>query len=263
MGKLLWCEWAKLKRRPLFQIAALTSVVLPILFLPYLKSQGTDADATDAMMDVLRTESGFLLLIPLLVILASNLLFEEHDNDTLKNLVCVPISKGRLVVAKLGLLLLFSLAYLMVGYLFGVLALTLAGWKVDGWLFQLWLTAGTGVLLWAAALPCVLLAVWLNKSSIITVVLAFFYTMANYILGISSNMMMMPMGLNAGTLLPVPLLKRWLFQYHVMRPGSEGAQLYAQLSPYFVTPAQAFAVLGAEAAVCLLLIVWVYRRQEN
>ena len=31
-----------------------------------------------------------LLLMPLLVILASNLLFEELDNDTLKNLVTIP-----------------------------------------------------------------------------------------------------------------------------------------------------------------------------
>lgn len=62
-------------------------------------------------MSSVREESGFLLLIPILVIIAANLFFEEHDNDTLKNLICVPVSKSHLVIAKVTVLFLFSVAY--------------------------------------------------------------------------------------------------------------------------------------------------------
>lgn len=46
----------------------------------------TNVDAVNGMMSSLFQLSAYLLLMPL-VILASNLLFEELNNDTLKNLV--------------------------------------------------------------------------------------------------------------------------------------------------------------------------------
>ena len=52
------------------------------------------------MMSTLFQMSAYLLLMPALVVLASNLLFEEQDNDTLKNLMTVPVSKPTLALAK-------------------------------------------------------------------------------------------------------------------------------------------------------------------
>ena len=101
MLDLIICEFQKLKRRRLFQVAFLTTFIVPVLYSLILSSPDLDN-----MMSVIREDNGFLILIPLLVVLAANLFFEEHDYDTLKNLMCVPVKKSRLVIAKLLTLLL-------------------------------------------------------------------------------------------------------------------------------------------------------------
>ena len=84
---LLRCEFAKLRRKPLFFAAAAVSALLPLgcaLFLPDFQEFTSGAEAVDGMMSTLFQMSAYLLLMPALVVLASNLLFEEQDNDTLK-----------------------------------------------------------------------------------------------------------------------------------------------------------------------------------
>ncbi len=67
------------------------------------------------MMSTLFQMSAYLLLMPALVVLASNLLFEEQDNDTLKNLMTATVSKSALAMAKMALLFLFSIAFMAAG----------------------------------------------------------------------------------------------------------------------------------------------------
>lgn len=258
LRKLIRCEFQKLKRKKLFHIAFFTTFIIPFFFSFLL----TGRDLDDRM-SVVREENGFLLLIPLAVVLAANLFFEEHDHDTLKNLLCVPVTKARLAAAKLVVLLCFCVAYQLAGYAVSLLLAALAGISLEGWALQLFLVGSTGVLLWAAALPCVLFVVWFNKSYILSVLLAFAYTMLNYILHFSDRVVMVPLGLNAATFLPVPLLFRWLYQYHSME-GVKGETLlfYERFHPYFVSTPAVFAILLLEAAVCTALIAGVYHRQD-
>ena len=100
----------------LFKIALFTAVLFPV-FNIMLLAEGSLAD----VMSSVREESGFLLLIPILVIIAANLFFEEHDSDTLKNLICVPVLKNHLVIAKVTVLFLFSVTYEMLGFCIGIL----------------------------------------------------------------------------------------------------------------------------------------------
>ena len=88
MLRLIQCEFLKLKRKRLFQAAFLTTFIMPVLYSLLLSDS-----SFDDLMSVIREENGFLLLIPLTVVLAANLFFEEHDYDTLKNLMCVPVTK--------------------------------------------------------------------------------------------------------------------------------------------------------------------------
>ncbi len=81
--------------------------------------------------------------MPALVVLASNLRFEEQDNDTLKNLMTVPVSKRTLALAKMALLFLFSIAFMAVGGLVILLIVLAAGWEPVG--------ASGGSFLWASA----------------------------------------------------------------------------------------------------------------
>lgn len=164
MLDLLRCEFAKLRRKPLFFAAAAVSALLPLgcaLFLPDFQEFTSGAEAVDGMMSTLFQMSAYLLLMPALVVLASNLLFEEQDNDTLKNLMTVPVSKPALAMAKMALLFLFAVAFMAVGGLVILLIVLAAGWEPVGFLRLFFVGIGQGIMMWAGALPCILLVVLL------------------------------------------------------------------------------------------------------
>lgn len=265
--RLLRCEFAKLKRKPLFFAAAAVSALIPLgcaLFLPEMREFASGAEAVDRLMSTLFQMSAYLLLMPALVVLASNLLFEEQDNDTLKNLMTVPVSKPALALTKMGLLFLFAIAFMAVGGLVNLGIVLASGWEPVGFWKLFWVGIGQGIMMWAGALPCVLLVVLLNRSYIISVIITFFYTVVNYIFGTNDFFIMQPFGINPGTLLPGPLTFRWFFQYlDSSGSGGQMAELLERISPYFVTTPQAFLVVVLEAAVFLSLIALVYKRQNS
>lgn len=265
MLKLLRCEFSKLRRRPLFFAAAAVSALIPLgcaLFLPDFQEFTSGAEAVDGMMSTLFQMSAYLLLMPALVVLAASLLFEEQDNDTLKNLAAVPVGKPALAMAKMALLLLFSAAFMAAGGLAVLVIVLAAGWEPVGFWRLFLVGVGQGIMMWAGALPCILLVVLLNRSYIVSVIAAFFYTAVNYIFSMNDLFLTQPFGLNLGTLLPGPLTFRWYFQYlDFSHSGAEMLELLERIRPYFVTTAQAFLVAGAEAAVFLALIALVYKRQ--
>lgn len=263
--RLIQCEFAKLRRKPLFFAAAAISGLIPLgcaLFLPDFREFTNGAEAIDGMMSTLFQMSAYLLLMPALVVLASNLLFEEQDNDTLKNLITVPVSKSFLAIAKLFLLLMFSIAFMAVGGLVNLGIVIAAGWEPVGFGKLFFVGIGQGIMMWAGALPCILLVVLLNRSYIISVIITFFYTSVNYIFSMNDFFITQPFGLNPGTLLPGPLTFRWYFQYlDFTNSGAQMAALLERISPYFVNTAQAFLVTGAEAVIFVSLIALVYKRQ--
>ena len=135
MLKLLRCEFAKLKRKPLFFAASAISALIPLgcaLFLPEMQEFSSGAEAVDRLMSTLFQLSAYLLLMPAVVVLASNLLFEEQDNDTLKNLMTVPVSKPALALAKMTLLFLFSIAFMAVGGLVNLAIVLASGLEKAG-----------------------------------------------------------------------------------------------------------------------------------
>lgn len=263
MLKLIKCEFLKLKRKPLVFISVFLSALLPLAYAIFLADANTDVDATNNMMAGLFQLSAYLLLMPLLVILASNLLFEELDNDTLKNLVTIPVNRTKLVLSKMLVLLLFAIGFMAVGALVILVALLIQGWNPVGFwkLFQVGI--GESVIMWTGALPCILIVVLLNKNYIVSVVITFFYTIINYIFTNNEAFLTQPFGLNAGTLLPGPLAFRWTFQFYDYGSISEEmAGLLERISPYYLNHIQVFGVIAVESIVFLALIAMVYRRRE-
>lgn len=256
MLKLVTCEFWKLKRKGLFKVALFTSILFPL----FSTLVGANRNLEDIVSGICE-EGGFLLLIPILAIMAANLFFQEHDYDALKNLLCIPVAKSRLVMAKVLLLLLFSLAYVLLGYVFSILLAVLNGVPINDWALQLFLVFCTGILLWAAAFPCIILVVWCNKSYIISVIIAFFYALFGYAMHLSDVVMMKPLGLNINTLLPVPMIFRWQYQFKVPS-GEIMLDFYQRFPPYFVPTPVIFMILLSEAVVCILLVTKVYQKQE-
>lgn len=264
MLDLLRCEAAKLRRKPLFVGALFLSALMPLAFTLLLSDAQTSAAAVEDMMSSLFQFSAYLLLLPVLVILAAHLLFLEQDNDTLKNLLTVPVGREALVGAKLLLLLGFSVLFMAVGALCGLGVLLLQGWEPVGFWRLFWVGIGEGVMMWTGALPCILLVIALRGSNIVSVILTFFYTTVNYLLSTSDRLLMQPFGLNPGSLLPGTLSFRWLYPlYDLSDPSPTLAQLLEKLSPYFLTTGQAFTVVVLESLVFFVLIALVYRRRYD
>ena len=188
MLKLIKCEFLKLKRKPLVFISLLLSVFMPLAYAFFLADVNTDVDAVNGVMSSLFQLSAYLLLMPLLVILASNLLFEELDNE--------------LVLSKMLVLLLFAVGFMAVGGLVNLAVLLFQGWEPVGFWTLFGVGIEEGLIMWVGALPCILLVVLLNKNYIVSVVITFFYTTANYILSMSDAFLTQPFGLNIGTLFP-------------------------------------------------------------
>ena len=205
MLKLLYCEFAKLRRKPLFFISSALSALPPLAYALFLSDAATSAEAVEKMMAAAQQMSAYLLLMPLLVILASHLLFLETDNDTRKNLLTIPVSASALAAAKLLLLLLFSVLFMAVGGLLCLIILLLQGFAPVGFLKLFGVGLLESVLMWTGALPCILLVTALNKSYIISVIITFFYTISNYLIAQTDFFLTQPFGLNPGTLLPGPL----------------------------------------------------------
>src|SRR5699024_10205132 len=150
LPRLLRCEFAKLKRKPLFFAAATVSALIPLgcaLFLPDMREFASGAEAVDRLMSTLFQMSAYLLLMPALVVLASTLLFEAQDNDTFKNLMTVPVSKPALALTKMGLLFLFAIAFMAVGGLVNLGIVLASGWEPVGFWKLFWVAIGQGIMM--------------------------------------------------------------------------------------------------------------------
>ena len=71
----------------------------------------------------------------------------------------VPVSKPALVLAKMTLLFLFSVAFMAVGGLVNLAIVLASGLEPVGFWKLFFVGIGQGIMMWAGALPCVLLVV--------------------------------------------------------------------------------------------------------
>ena len=132
MLKLITCEFVKLRRKPLVFASVFLSILVPLAYALLLSNAHTSAEAVEGMMSSLFQLSAYLLLMPVMVVLASNLLFEEQDSDTLKNLLTVPVRKSMLAVVKMLVLLIFAVLFMAVGGLLSLVVLLFQGWDPVG-----------------------------------------------------------------------------------------------------------------------------------
>ena len=151
--------------------------------------------------------------------------------------------------------------FMAVGGLVNLVILLVQGWAPIGYWKLLGVCLVQGVLMWSGALPCVLLVVALNKSTILSVIITFFYTVANYITLMIPSLSTMPLGLNAGTLLPGALSLRWYSPF-LSRSAASEPPLVQQLLAHAISTPTALGIAAAEAVVFIFLIALVYRRRE-
>jgi bacitracin transport system permease protein len=260
LHNLILCEFKKFKRRPLFLLSTLAAFIFPALTaLMYLNTPGEQD--YDSLFSGVIDPGDYLLLLPVLVVLSTSLFFTEQDSDTLKNLVTIPVSKGKLVLAKINVMAIISISYSLAGFLASAVCAKLLGMSFINMGQKFVLSFLLGVMMLAAALPCVVLVVWFNKNNLISIVITLFYTIVNYVVHLTDTGMKVPVGFNIGTILPVPLIQKWIFQYY--SPGTgESAVFYESLRPFFVSTPVCVGILAVMSAIVTLLMIRIYKRRE-
>ena len=169
------------------------------LILAYMAKAGTGADTTEHYLQTrfdyvytMMLGYGLVFLLPCLIgIIAAILFFIERDCDTSKNLRTIPVTNTQLIMAKISMLFIFSVAFCLISTLSVALFCKLfhVG-MVYGMTYKIFMSLIFGVLIVAASLPIVFLIIYFNKSFLLSILLAFFYSIFNWgILGTISPLL--------------------------------------------------------------------------
>ncbi len=204
MLKLVEYEFRKLRRRPLLILATLASILLPI---PVSILTARTGQGYDFLYKTVINIGHFVLLIPVLCIIASLLFFEERDNQTLRLLAIIPVSFSGLAWAKMIVLLIVSVSYSVFAYIATVIGAALGGMPVENPLGKLFLCFVMGIMTWVAIFPCVTVLVTLSKNYIFSVLFSFLYAIIGFIL---TNATIPNPSPNLFMILPVNVVSRWL-----------------------------------------------------
>lgn len=207
MPEMIQIEFYKTRRRPFLLIASLSALILPapISLLAAKTGQGYDF-----LYKSVINLGQLMLLIPVLCIVAAMLFFEERDHNTLRSLKMVPVSMKLLVSSKLIVLLTISVLYSVFAFVTTVIFSTIGHMIVEQFFYKLILCMITGVMVWAASLPCIALIVILNKNYIFSVLFSFLYAVMGFIITNATIRTPVP---NIFMLLPVNVINRWLLPF--------------------------------------------------
>ncbi len=253
MLDLIICEFAKIKRQKFILFCMLSACIFPI---PLTALVAKDSLHFEQLFKLVVTFGDFLLLPCVLSVVASILFFMERDSDMLKNLMTVPVPKTKLVVAKLSVLLIVAVLYSIAGLGATILGGLVVG-SVEGVAFKLVLSALLGIMLFVSILPVVICIVFFNKSYIFSILIAFIYSILNF--GISLNMLNFAPNNVLITMLPAPVIMRWWTSY-----WSELSEQYlAMRKPYMLSTPVCAGILFLVAVTSVLLISFVFKKQED
>ena len=252
IAMLVACEFARLKRKKL----VLAVLALALLFpLPLTAVMSRDQQVFLQLFSANVYFSELLFHPAVLGVVAVMLFFQEEDNGTMKNLLTVPVSRSRLLAAKLVCIFILSMAYSL---------MNLAGSLVGGLIVNVYsdvplacaLAFGVGVLVFLATLPVIVVLVAMNRGYVFTIIAIVLYALIGWMIWYV-NIRGVPMPL---ALLPVPLVGTWFLGVvqHASFLGYLGELLTLPFSPVV-----AAVLLVAEGAACCAAAAWLYGRVRD
>lgn len=246
---LIFCEFQKLKRKRFIQLTIGAAVLFPV---PLTILMAKDGQTFDQLFRA-GVLFGDLLFLPcVLGVIAAMLFLIERDNDTLKNLLVIPISETKIVVSKLCVLLGLSVIYSTAGLgasLIGGLIVR----NVSNVSAYLRISVLSGVFILIATLPVIMVILISNKNYIFSVIVSFIYAVISFAITMmfGSN----PEATNSvASVLPVPLFMKW---YLGAMPVETSL---SYILPYTISFSQFCGIMLLYAGVFIGLSVFFYKR---
>lgn len=212
MFKLLYCEFSKYKRNKIIPILTALSVLFPLALIAFtssdLKEAVTVADQHayyDSLFNNNLVYSSMLLFPCLFGCIGAILFFTERDCDTFKNLRVVPVTRNNLIFAKLIAMYLWSIIYSICSVLSATLfCFILQPAAVYDVLFKVLCSVIAAITMATVSLPIVVIVIYLNQNYLLSLLLSFLYTVANWLLLIIFSS-------NDSALLWLPIMNGFMF----------------------------------------------------
>ncbi|MPQ34103.1 ABC transporter permease [Clostridium estertheticum] len=253
MLDLIICEFAKIKRQRFILFSMLAACLFPV---PMTVLVAKDNLNFEQLFKLVVTFGHFLLLPCVLSVVASILFFMERDSDMLKNLITIPVNKTKLVGAKLTVLLIVAVLYSIAGLGATIIGGLIVG-TVEGIAFKLGLSVVLGIMFFVSVLPVIILIVYFNKSYILSTIIAFIYSIFNFIIQLS----MMNFAPNSVliTILPASVIMRWWMSFW----SGLTAENAIIRKPYMLSTPVCAGILCLIAVISILMISIIYKNQED
>ena len=251
MPDIIFCEFQKLKRKKFIRFTIAAAFLFPIPLTVFMAKDGESFGMLFRSVILF----GDLLFLPcVLGIIASMLFFMERDNDTLKNLMVIPVSKSKVLAAKLCVLMVLSVLY-SVGGLGATIIGGLFTGSVEGIFSRLLVSVGLGIFVLLATLPVIALIIAGNKSYIFSILVSFAYAVigfgVSWAFGPENETLVM-----LSDLLPVPVIFRW---YLGVLPVEDALSF---MMPYTISTPVTIFILAVIGGIFTFIAAFFYKRSE-
>lgn len=265
MLSLIWCELYKLKHTPFVWLVALAACLFPVPATLLSMQGGTDGSFVSLSYLLLAMLAGPLLLPVVGGCLAVLLFHRERDWETLKNLYAVPVRWSGLVAAKLCVVYLGCILFSVVSLLAAAATTALTGVPVTPFLNCLAAAALLGFFYASATMPVILLVLWLDRGTLLSVLLCVLYGVAQstqifgglYCIAGAGSAEAAP--LNTPLLWTFPML---VFRWYIGFAISGQLMLGPETAPFYLDTVPLILLSLLLALVCGALMVLLGRRQE-
>lgn len=134
MLKLIQTEFLKLRRRKYFQVMLLAALFMPFLAVFYFRNaRGTDLDPVQFYKWTAFSYTPWIILPVVLGVVSTMLMYDETQNDTLKQLWIIPVSKAEYFFSKFIVMFCYSVCFMLLTAVSSVLFGTLSGYIAFEW----------------------------------------------------------------------------------------------------------------------------------
>ncbi|NMB63486.1 MAG: ABC transporter permease [Spirochaetes bacterium] len=178
-------ELVKLKRKQFILFALLSSAAMPFINTVYTLNLPRNTTINRTFTDFYKFDFTEWMLLPcVLSVIGSMIFFTERENDTLKQLMIIPVNKAVFLFSKLIILFLFSILFMLLTAIFTVMGASVINYSdmTAALIYRLFkLCIETGIFTVCAMLPIVLIIVIAKKEYIIPICAALIYSISGAI----------------------------------------------------------------------------------
>ncbi|WP_220740468.1 ABC transporter permease [Leuconostoc miyukkimchii] len=191
MISLVSCEFKKLKRNSILKYTVLAAFLFPVPLSILALHANMSFDKLKMFVFIF----GFYLLMPIFMgLILATLIFEERDNNTLKNILTIPISKKRLLLAKIVIALIIGLLFSIVSLILPiVLGIVRGNINIEQLVSTVCLGLIIGIMVTVAALPLLIVVLKIKNNYLMSFVVSLAYTVLSFVISLQYNRFPLPL----------------------------------------------------------------------